>query len=170
LVGAKQRGFGPINKGINMETILKSPYIYIAGPFFNPEQLAIIEDIKKVLQFSGLEYFSPKDECMYEPGVTTPEQVLDINVRALEQTDLTICVTDGRDPGTMFEAGWCYAKSVPIIYVWLGGTPEQKFNLVLAASGSVVRSYTQLDTALREIQETGTFIRKNWSEESIQYE
>ena len=104
-----------------METILKSPYVYIAGPFFNPEQLAIIEDIKKVLQFSGLEYFSPKDECMYEPGVTTPEQVLDINVRALEQTDLTICVTDGRDPGTMFEAGWCYAKSIPIIYLWLGG-------------------------------------------------
>jgi nucleoside 2-deoxyribosyltransferase len=160
----------PYQTGINMETILKSPYIYIAGPFFNPEQLAIIEDIKKVLQFSGLEYFSPKDECMYEPGVTTPEQVLDINVRALEQTDLTVCVTDGRDPGTMFEAGWCYAKSIPIIYLWLGGLPEQKFNLVLAASGSVVRSYTQLDAALREIQETGVFKRKNWSKESIHYE
>ena len=153
-----------------METILKSPYIYIAGPFFNPEQLDIVETVKSTLFKQGLKYFSPKDECMYEPGVTTPEQVLEINVKALEQTDLTVCITDGRDPGTMFEAGWCYAKSIPIIYIWLGGLPEQKFNLVLAASGSVVRSYGQLDAALHEIKETGTFIRKNWSEESIQYE
>ena len=153
-----------------METILKSPYIYIAGPFFNPEQLDIVETVKSTLFKQGLKYFSPKDECMYEPGVTTPEQVLEINVKALEQTDLTVCITDGRDPGTMFEAGWCYAKSIPLIYIWLGGLPEQKFNLVLAASGSVVRSYGQLDAALHEIKETGTFIRKNWSEESIQYE
>ena len=153
-----------------MGTILKSPYIYIAGPFFNPEQLDIVETVKSTLFKQGLKYFSPKDECMYEPGVTTPEQVLEINVKALEQTDLTVCITDGRDPGTMFEAGWCYAKSIPIIYIWLGGLPGQKFNLVLAASGSVVRSYDQLDAALHEIKETGTFIRKNWSEESIQYE
>ena len=153
-----------------MVKISKSPYIYIAGPFFNPEQLAIIEDIKTVLHKSGLEYFSPKDECMFQPGVTTPEEVLDINVRALEQTDLTICVTDGRDPGTMFEAGWCYAKEIPIIYIWLGGLPGQKFNLVLAASGSVVRSYTALEAALSEIKETGQFIRKNWSPEGMQYE
>jgi nucleoside 2-deoxyribosyltransferase len=153
-----------------MRSISRYPYIYIAGPFFNPEQVSIIEQIKSHLDTSLLRYFSPKDECMYEPGKTTPEQVLEINLEALRKTDLTICVTDGKDPGTMFEAGWCYAKDVPIIYVWLGGQPGQKFNLVLAASGSVVRSFSQLNAALEHIVHTGTFVRKNWSEESISYE
>jgi nucleoside 2-deoxyribosyltransferase len=153
-----------------MQSISRYPYIYIAGPFFNPEQVRIIEQIKTTLDLSLLKYFSPKDECMYTPGKTTPEEVLDINLVALRQTDLTICVTDGKDPGTMFEAGWCYAKGIPIIYVWLGGEPGQKFNLVLAASGSVVRDFKQLDAALEHIVSTGTFVRKNWSEESISYE
>jgi hypothetical protein len=153
-----------------METIMKNPFIYIAGPFFNPEQIQVIEDIKAVLDAQKLSYFSPKDECLYEPGKTTPEEVLDVNLEALERTDLTICVTDGKDPGTMFEAGWCYAKYVPIIYVWLGGLPGQKFNLVLAASGSVVRSYEQLNKALDQIKVEGYFIRKNWSEEGMHYE
>jgi len=153
-----------------MQPISRYPYIYIAGPFFNPEQVRIIEQIKTNLGLSVLKYFSPKDECMYTPGKTTPEEVLDINLVALRKTDLTICVTDGKDPGTMFEAGWCYAKGIPIIYVWLGGEPGQKFNLVLAASGSVVRDFKQLDTAIEHIVSTGTFVRKNWSEESISYE
>jgi len=153
-----------------MQSISRYPYIYIAGPFFNPEQVRIIEQIKTTLDLSLLKYFRPKDECMYTPGKTTPEEVLDINLVALRQTDLTICVTDGKDPGTMFEAGWCYAKGIPIIYVWLGGEPGQKFNLVLAASGSVVRDFKQLDAALEHIVSTGTFVRKNWSEESISYE
>jgi nucleoside 2-deoxyribosyltransferase len=153
-----------------METITRYPYIYIAGPFFNAEQVQIIEQIKANLDLSLLKYFSPKDECLYEPGKTTPEQVLEVNLEALNRTDLTICVTDGKDPGTMFEAGWCYAQGIPIIYVWLGGEPGQKFNLVLAASGSVVRDFKQLDAALEHIVDTGTFVRRNWSEESISYE
>lgn len=153
-----------------MSLITRYPSIYIAGPFFNPEQVAIIEEIKRILDTGLLKYFSPKDECMYTPGKTTPEEVLEVNIKALRTTDLTICVTDGKDPGTMFEAGWCYSQGIPIIYVWLGGEPGQKFNLVLAASGSVVRSYAQLESALLHIIDTGTFIRKNWSEESMHYE
>ena len=153
-----------------MSAITRYPNIYIAGPFFNSEQIAVIEQIKNVLHKSILNYFSPKDECMYVPGQTTPEEVLEVNLKALDETDLTICVTDGKDPGTMFEAGWCYAQNIPIIYLWLGGEPGQKFNLVLAASGSVVRSYEQLEAALTDIVVTGQFNRKNWSEESMHYE
>jgi len=153
-----------------METITKHPYVYIAGPFFNPEQIAIVEEIKSILERQSFKYFSPKDECLYEPGKTTPEQVLNINLEALDRSDLTVCITDGKDPGTMFEAGWCYAKCIPIIYVWLGGQPGQKFNLVLAASGSVVRSYPELVRALDEIKIEEVFIRRNWSEEDISYE
>ena len=138
--------------------------IYIAGPFFNAEQTTVINNIRFVIEELDLEHFSPKDECMFVPGVTTPEEVLDINMKALEKTKLLVCVTDGKDPGTMFEAGYSYAKNIPIIYVWLSGSKGQKFNLMLGASGSVVRTMSQLRNALIEYKDPG-FQRKNWGEE-----
>lgn len=153
-----------------MRQINNQPRVYIAAPFFNAEQLDIVENIKNILDNKGLPFFSPRDECLFKPGETTPEEVLSVNITALLNTDLTICVSDGRDPGTMFEAGWCYAQDIPIIYVWLGGLPHQKFNLVLAASGSVVRSYEQLNAALKDIIATSVFNRKNWDGEVISYE
>jgi len=138
--------------------------IYIAGPFFNVEQTTVINNIRFMLEEIEVPFFSPKDECIYTPGVTTPEGVLDINVKALEKTELLVCVTDGKDPGTMFEAGYCYAKGIPIIYIWLTGKKGQKFNLMLGASGSVVRSLSQMRDAILDYKENG-FIRKNWGEE-----
>lgn len=153
-----------------MNIISKQPRVYIAAPFFNPEQLDIVENIKDILDNRQLPFFSPRDECLFKPGETTPAEVLSVNITALLNTDLTVCVTDGRDPGTMFEAGWCFAQNIPIIYVWLGGLPGQKFNLVLAASGAVVRSYEQLNKALKDIIATGDFKLKSWDAEEISYE
>ena len=153
-----------------MDSITTTPYVYIAGPFFNPRQVEIIESIKALLDVNSVRYFSPKDECLFDPKTTTPEQVLNININALIRTDLTLCVTDGKDPGTLFEAGWCYANAIPLIYLWLDGQPNQKFNLVLAASGSVVRNFVQLDNAIKEITTKGVFNRKNWSESEMSYE
>jgi nucleoside 2-deoxyribosyltransferase len=149
---------------------MKDPYVYIAGPFFNQYETGIINRIKYILDTYRYEYFSPKDELMFKPGVTTPEDILRANVNGLMAADLLIVVTDGKDPGTMFEAGWAFAKGVPMIYVWLTGTKEQKFNVMLAATGSVVRSFDQLFKALDDIKDTGQFNRKNWSDEEIQYE
>jgi len=148
----------------------KTPYIYIAGPFFNEYELGIINRIKYILDTYRYEYFSPKDELIFKPGVTTPEDILRANVRGLMAADLLIVVTDNKDPGTMFEAGWAYAKGIPIIYMWLTGTKEQKFNVMLASTGSVVRSLDQLFKALDDIRDTGQFNRKNWSDEEMNYE
>jgi hypothetical protein len=41
---------------------------------------------------------------------------------------------------------------------------------VLAASGSVVRSYPELVRAVDEIKIEEVFILRNWSEEDISYE
>jgi nucleoside 2-deoxyribosyltransferase len=42
--------------------------------------------------------------------------------------------------GTLFEAGYAYAKHVPIIYYWEHANPDDKFNLMLAFSGVTVCS------------------------------
>lgn len=149
---------------------MKEPSIYIAGPFFNPYEVAVIERIKLIIKEFGFEYFSPKDELMYTPGVTTPEDILRANINGLNTSNMMIVVTDGKDPGTMFEAGWAYSKGMPIIYMWLTGTKGQKFNIMLAATGSVVRSFNQLFEALEHLKATSMFHPRNWSDEEIQYE
>lgn len=153
-----------------MSIIDSRPYTYIAGPFFNEHQIRAVEDTKEILSLNHVKFFSPKDECLFKAGETTPQQVLKINIDALEKAKLLICITDGKDPGTMFEAGWAYANHIPIIYVWFTGTKEQKFNLVLAASGSVVRNLKQLNKAVEEITTTGRFVMKQWDSGEINYE
>lgn len=124
------------------------PYCYIAGPFFNEAQTAVIELIKQLCDKLGVKYFSPKDECMFEPGVTTPAEVVEQNVKALDRVDFAVVVTDGKDPGTLFEAGYCYAEKVPMIYCWFGAQPGQKFNIMLAATGSVAKNMPALEAHL----------------------
>tara|TARA_R110000744_G_scaffold278192_1_gene390459 strand:- start:919 stop:1356 length:438 start_codon:yes stop_codon:yes gene_type:complete len=142
---------------------------YIAGPFFNPYQLSVIEDIKTMLNVHEYPYFSPKDESFFVQGKTTPEEILEVNVNAMFDAGLMVCVTDGKDPGTLFEAGWAYANNLPIIYLWLTGKPDDKFNLVLAATGSVCTTMDQLSNALSHIKVTGDFEIKNWAGD-IKYE
>ena len=36
--------------------------IYIAGPFFNEDQVALIEAIEAVLTFNNMEFYSPRSE------------------------------------------------------------------------------------------------------------
>jgi len=153
-----------------MKPISRNPFVYIASPFFNDREVAVVEQIKSILKQNSLSFFSPKDDMLYDPKTMTPADVLTVHVQALHNTDLTVCVTDGKDPGTLFEAGWCYAQGIPIIYIWLSGKEGQKFNLVLAASGAVVRSFDQLDQAINEVKQSGTFEAKNWSEETMDYE
>lgn len=153
-----------------MKPISRQPRVYIASPFFNPYEVSIIEQIKDVCAKNALTFFSPKDDMLYNPDTMKPADVLQVNIDALYSTDLTVCVTDGKDPGTLFEAGWCYAQGIPIIYIWLTGKKDQKFNLVLAASGAVVRSIEQLDRAIKEIKQSGAFEHKVWDDKEIRYE
>ena len=145
--------------------MLKSTDCYIAGPWFTPESMDIIETIKSLLTKIDQSFFSPKDDCLFDPATMSTSQVLDVNIAALQSTQYTIVVTDGQDAGTLFEAGWCYAMNIPIIYLWLGGKLEDKFNLVLASSGAVCRDFKQLEAAVQDYLSTGTVQIKNWGED-----
>jgi nucleoside 2-deoxyribosyltransferase len=121
--------------------------VYIAAPFFNPTQLAVVEAIKKVLNQNDIDYFSPKDESKFKQG-DDPQDIIILNCDAIMNCDAVVAVTDGKDVGTMFECGYAYCCDIPIIYVWLSRQPEQSFNLMLAASGEVVYKIADIPDAL----------------------
>ncbi len=41
---------------------LRQKDLYIAGPFFTPEQLEIVEQIEIMCDHYGIKYFSPRQE------------------------------------------------------------------------------------------------------------
>lgn len=128
---------------------------YLAGPFFNEEQIAIIDEIASICDKHYVEVFNPKEECVYEKDVTKPEDIFNDNVTAILKCDILIAVTDGKDVGTMFECGFAYRSEVPIVYLWLD-SKGMKFNIMLnESSHAVCYSYEDLEKVLRKFNSDG---------------
>jgi nucleoside deoxyribosyltransferase len=123
---------------------------YIAAPFFNPAQIERVEAIKRILDHLKVDYYSPKDDCLYTPtNGMLPKEVVDSNCDAIDKADFMIAVTDDKDVGTMFECGYAYSTGIPIFYIWGGYTPEAKFNIMLAESAyKVCHTYSELHNEL----------------------
>jgi nucleoside 2-deoxyribosyltransferase len=136
---------------------MKYDSIYIASPFFNPLQVQIVEDIKEAMAEIGVEYYSPKDANLFENFKDMdPKLIFSENVVNILNRKAVIVVTDGKDVGTIFEAGFAYASNIPIVYVWLDRPEGAKFNLMLSQSGrTVVGSIDELKQVfLADLPET----------------
>lgn len=75
---------------------------YIAGPFFNPQQVAVIQMIEDALDQNGFPYFSPRkqhrgDRSLPPPKIDSPErakEVYDMNVWEMRHAGAIIFVLD----------------------------------------------------------------------------
>lgn len=85
--------------------------IYIAGPFFNEEQLNFIKDIEDKLDYLGVEYFSPRKfgiikDMDEDEKKRRMRQIYLKNVDEMESSTVLLAFVDGYDAGTMFEVGY----------------------------------------------------------------
>jgi len=131
--------------------------IYIAGPWFNERQNKILQDVKIYLRDLALEFYSPKDDNLFQTDLTSPTEIFDDNVKHMLTCDMMLVITDGKDVGTIFEAGFAYAQGKQILYLWVDYKEGQKFNIMLAESGdSCCLGFLDLQKALIQYKETGT--------------
>lgn len=140
--------------------------VYIASGWFSPEWLQEVEDIKKVLEDLNLGYFSPKDYAIADATASndTQKQIFDGNVEHLDKCDWMICNTRNKDMGSIWEAGYFYARNKPIVYFCAGLPPGAKFNLMLSASGvTVCTSLDDLREYLAHSKREGKLITRNYS-------
>lgn len=94
--------------------------VYIAAPFFNPEQLKVVKEIESLLHDSSIEYFSPRSEgTLIE---MTPEErsiymksMFQSNINHMDWATHVIAVIDNYDTGTVWEMGYCYANDKEIV-------------------------------------------------------
>jgi hypothetical protein len=88
----------------------RKPYIYLAGPFFSPHQLWLVEEARSCLRELGADVFSP----YHDVGLGSSEIVAQADLDALKQCSAVLALLDGFDPGTVFEVGFAQAIWIPV--------------------------------------------------------
>ena len=113
----------------------------MAAGWFNPTQaqeLSALEDICDSREWIDLA--SPRRIFVCPPNAPkeTQDETFAGNLHHIETADFLIVNTRDKDSGTIWEAGYAYAKNIPIVYFCAGLPPGAQFNLMLAASGVAV--------------------------------
>lgn len=135
---------------------------YFASPFFNPEQVEREERMIAHLRGLGFTVFSPKESCHLDAkaSLNSREAVFNSNCEAINNSKAVFAVTDGKDMGTIWEAGYAYGIGKPVIY-FAETLGNNKFNLMLAQSGRDV--YTnQSEITYNSLIDSMTGIRRNY--------
>lgn len=96
--------------------------VYIAAPFFIPQQVALVEAAERELGRDGLDYFSPRSEgtlknMSVEEQKQTRKQIFDSNIQNMNECTHMLAIVEYKDTGTIFEMGYFHAQGKPIIMV-----------------------------------------------------
>jgi len=112
--------------------------LYLASPFFNDEQNEREAFVKSRLKAKSFNVFAPKDMTFIHPEASSEqrEAAFQDNLNAIRKSAGIFVITNGKDVGTIWEAGYAYALGKPVIYFAEG--LEGGFNLMLAQSGNLV--------------------------------
>ena len=109
---------------------------YLASPFFNEDQIEREERIKSMLRTYGYKVYSPREQGVVGnlSDSVAVEETFNSNVEAINNSKKVRAITDRKDMGTIWEAGYAYGKGIPIVYYaeTLGDNP---FNIMLSESG-----------------------------------
>ena len=146
---------------------IKDMKVYFASPWFNPDQVEREERVKGRLRELGFNVWSPKENSSLSP-ITDPvirEKIFSANVEHIKSCDIIFAITDGKDMGTIWEAGYAYGFNernlavgydpIKIVYYCETLGPNGQFNLMLAQSGDIViTKFDDLDK-LPELIEKG---------------
>lgn len=119
--------------------------IYVAGPFFNDEQIASLESVENILIKNNFKMFRPRyDAGSLSKNVTKKEmqEVFTADVKAIDSCSMLLADITYRDTGTSFEIGYAFAKRIPVM-LFCNTTTGSKMNLMLAAS--CLKNFTSLE-------------------------
>lgn len=113
----------------------KKHSVYLASPFFKPDQIKRVELVENLLEEAGYSYFSPRKELVCPPNATDEQRKITFkgNHDGILNSEMVIAITDGKDVGTIWEMGVAFEAGIPVIGValTLGDAP---FNLMLSES------------------------------------
>ena len=148
---------------------IMSKRVYLAAGWFNPTQAEELTRLESICDSrSWIDLASPRRIFVCPPDAPKDVQnaTFQGNLDHIETADFLIVNTRDKDIGTIWEAGYAYAKSVPIVYFCQGLPAGAKFNLMLARSGvKVCTSFEMLEDYLDRCNIEGTLLSEPYAEE-----
>lgn len=125
---------------VTPETPTHVKRIYLAAPFFDQGQIALVEHIRDCLTTPWTQVFSP----LHDVGYGGPKDVYGPDIQGIEECDIVFAVLSGLDTGTIFEVG--YATKIPKpVFCLAEGVAESDLTMILG-SGATVE--TDISTAI----------------------
>lgn len=110
---------------------------YLASPFFNEEQQERERAVCRILREKGYRVFAPFEHGVLKTDATFNEREWTFreNVDAINQSDAILAITDGKDIGTIWEAGYGYGRGKKVYYFCETLPEGAPFNIMLGISG-----------------------------------
>ena len=142
--------------------------IYIASPFFNEEQLQVVENIEYALASAGYEFFSPRKEAVTLKDLSPEErerlakEVYESNIKGMNGSNIMIAVIDDFDPGTMFEIGY-FAKDMELYNKYIVTLSTKGYGANVMISQCSDGHANSIDDAVKIISniQSGKYEREN---------
>ena len=117
------------------------------------------EAVKNALRYEGYTVYSPRENGILTPDATDEvrTKIFKENCEAIQKSHRILAITDEKDIGTIWEAGYAYGIGKEIVYYaeTLGDNP---FNVMLGKSG--IGIFTKYND-LVEAAAAGIFFNKN---------
>lgn len=119
---------------------------YLASPFFKDRQIQREEAVKNALRNEGYTVYSPRENGVLTPDATDEvrTKIFKENCEAIQKSHRILAITDEKDIGTIWEAGYAYGIGKEVVYYaeTLGNNP---FNVMLGKSGiGIFTNYNDL--------------------------
>jgi len=111
--------------------------MYLAAPFFNAGQLAVVEEIRELLSQSGVSIFSP----YHNVGFGNATKVAAQDVAGIQESRLVFACLDGYDPGTVFEVGYARALNIPVL-IYSPNLTDTNSTMFIGTGCEIVRDFT----------------------------
>jgi nucleoside 2-deoxyribosyltransferase len=115
--------------------LLDARDVYLAGPFFTPEQEKEIELVERCIERVGLTFFSPRLECRYKRGdePIVAHRAKALNIYHIQQSLVVVACLSWPDLGTAWELGFAEARNISR----LGFSSNRKVGMNLMVRGTV---------------------------------
>lgn len=121
-------------------------YAYIAGGWFNKDEVHCLDLLEDVCKEVGIRTYEPRHDSP-QIGKSPTDEERDANFQsnliAIKHADFVIASTQGKDMGTIWECGYAFAHGIPVFGfapLLPAGAP---FNLMLAQSMMQVFTSTE---------------------------
>ena len=145
---------------MNLSKELTRERIYLAGPFFNGEQVATQMRMEILCERYQWPFFSPRLECLVtkESSMEMRRQAFFMNVHSIRTCRLVLANVEGLDTGTIWEMGAAYAYNRKVVVY--SPDPQRKLNLMLAqGADGFLAGWEAIGNFLRPVSENNF----NWA-------